>query len=450
MKFRFLTSAFMLLALFSYGQKSGASARIAALTSFEEYVLNPQMKDKLEYAMKNIQIACEDEKTSDDPDNWRRKGQIFNAVALDEQLSSKNKSAAYDAFLAYEKALSMEESKAEAKAKTKDKIAGKQDFIDGFTQNSRALYNQGSTAQAEKNYELSYKMFTAITEIPARTASFDLKKKITFIVETGKTTVDILSNAAFMGGLSAIQLNKPEQAEKLMKPIMEEKKIKEDDIKYCYRVLGASYLENKQNDKAKAILAEGRKLFPTDFDLLITEINIALQEGRLAELEEELNIAVKADPNNAMLHFVMGNMYDELFRNKVNYEKWPVVDEDFKSGKSFFDKAVEWYKSALKIDAKNFNAAYSLGAIHVNLSNYYTTAIRNSDSKMSKETRKSLEADYNKYVELGLGFLLEAEKIDANDIGLVRGLKEVYTRKSDEENYKKYSAKEKELLKKGQ
>ena len=100
-----------------------------------------------------------------------------------------------------------------------------------------------------------------------------------------------------------------------------------------------------------------------------------------------------------------------------------------------------------KIDAKNFNAAYSLGAIHVNLSNYYTTAIRNSDPKMSKETRKSLESDYNKYVELGLGFLLDAEKIDANDIGLVRGLKEVYSRKSDNANWEKYSDREKRVLK---
>jgi hypothetical protein len=85
----------------------------------------------------------------------------------------------------------------------------------------------------------------------------------------------------------------------------------------------------------------------------------------------------------------------------------------------------------------------------VNFSNYYATLNKNSD-KLKKEERAKIEADYFKYVDKGLEYLLEAEKIEPNDLSLIRGLKEVYSRKSDDANWSKYSAKEKELMKKGQ
>jgi tetratricopeptide (TPR) repeat protein len=445
---RFFLALFVFGAIGAHAQKSGSAARIAAITSLEEYKLNPQLKDKLEYALENIDIACNDQKTSDDPVTWRNKGEIYSMVALDDQLSTKFKKAASDAYIAFEKSLSMEESKAEVKGKTKDKIAGKAMFIDGFNQTVKALYRQGSFAFNEQNYELCYDMYSKLIQIPARTADFDTKKKIELTFESGKETVDMANNAAFLGGIAAVKIGKMEEAEKMLRPLMAEKKIKDEDIKSCYKVLSSGYFEKGQAEKAKAIVAEGRKQFPGDFDMLITEINIALQEGKLAELEGQLKQAVEADPTNVMLHFIMGNMYDELFRGKVNYEKWPVADDDLKQGTEFFNKAVEWYKSALKIDGKHFNSAYSLGAIYVNFSNYFATLNKNSD-KLKKEERAAIEKEYFKYVDQGLEFLLAAEKIEPNDISLVRGLKEVYSRKSDDDNWSKYSAKEKELLKKG-
>ena len=430
-----------------FAQKSGMAARIAALTSLEEYKLNMQYTDKLEYALENIEISCNDPKTSDDPVTWRNKGEICATVALDEKLSKKYKKVAGDGFVAYEKALSMEESKAKVKEKTMDRIAAKQEFIDGFTQTARALYRQGSFAFNEQNYELCYDLYSKLTQIPTRTAGFDLKKRIELTFESGKEEVNMETNAAFLGGIAAVKIKKIEEAEILLLPLMTGKKIKDEDIKTCYRALSGGYFDNGQKDKAKALVAEGRKQFPGDFDMLIIEINIALQEGRLAELEGQLKQAVEQDPKNPMLHFVIGNMYDEQFRGKVNYEKWPVAEQDLKDGIDYFDKAILWYSSALKIDAKNFNAMYSLGAIHVNYSNYFTTQLKNGD-KLKREERITIEKDYIKYVDKGLEYLLEAEKIDPNDIGLIRALKEVYTRKSDETNYMKYSTKEKELLKK--
>jgi hypothetical protein len=441
------TAVLLFTACTVFAQKSGSAARIAAITSLEEYKLNMQFKDKLEYALENIEISCNDPKTSDDPETWRNKGEICAAVAVDDQLSKKYKKVSGDAFVAYEKALSMEESRAKVKEKTVDKIAGKQLFIDGFTQTARALYRQGSFAFNEQNYELCFDLFSKLTQISGRTAGFDFKKRIVLTFESDKEEINMETNAAFLGGIAAVKVGKVEEAEKLLLPLMTGKKIKDDDIKTCYRVLSGGYFDKGQKDKAKALVADGRKQFPGDFDMLITEINIALQEGRLAELEGQLKQAVEQDPNNPMLHFVIGNMYDEQFRGKVNYEKWPVAEQDLKEGIEFFNKAIQWYSSALKIDQKHFNSMYSLGALHVNYSNYFATQMKNGD-KMKKEERAAVEKEYLSYVDKGLGYLLEAEKMDPNDLSLIRGLKEVYTRKSDEDNYSKYSAREKELLKK--
>jgi len=427
--------------------KSGTNARIAAYTALEEYGMNPAQKDRLEYAIENIRIAAQDEKTADDPSTWRAYGMIMTRAAADEQLQKKELRAGIEAFDAYEKSLSMEISRAEVKGKTADKIASKQEFIDGFSQTAIALFRQGGVAFDAKKSKEAFENYVRLVKIPVITQNMDTKKKISTSFENGKEVIDMLALAAYYGGISACRIDSLAQAEAIMMPALKEKKLKEDMMKSAFTVLSESYLKLKNYEKARSTVAEARKLYPTDNGLLITEINIALQEGRLAELEEQLTLAVNADPKNVTLHFVMGNMYDELFRSKVDYEKWPVSDENLKLGKEFFAKACIWYQKALDLDPKDFNSVYSLGAIHVNFSNYFAT-FKNKNDKLKKDELAAVDKEYFSYVDKGLSYLLKAEQLDPNDLALIRALKEVYTRKSDEANYMKYSSKEKELQKK--
>lgn len=444
--------AVCLLSAFSvYAQKSGAGARISAIAAVEAYNMNQQQnKQELENAKKDIDISCADAKTADDPKTWRYKGLICYLIALDAQLSTKYPTISGEAYDAYEKALSMEESKVEVKGKGKDKIAAKAEFIEGFNYTVKALYRQGTAAFNSKEWDASFSLFDKLLKIPARTADFDTKKKIEMTFEAGEETIDMAANAAYLGGMAAAKVDKLADAERMLLPLAKGKKIKDDDIKYIYRLLSESHYNAGNKDKAKTILGEGRKLFPTDYDLLISEINYALQEGRLGELETELNQAVAADPNNVELHFVMGNMYDELFRKNIetaNTAKGAEMDKAHTAAKAYLDKSVAWYKKALKIDAKHFNSLYSLGAIHINYSNHFATKLQ--DEKLSKDDQKKLNDSYFEYVDLGMGFLLEAEKVNGEDVGLMRALKEVYSRKNDEANFMKYKEKENELLKKG-
>ena len=191
--------------------------------------------------------------------------------------------------------------------------------------------------------------------------------------------------------------------------------------------------------KKQGILTKARKKYPTNQNLLIAEINIALTEGKLQELEGKLKQAVEGDKENVELHFVLGNVYDGIFREKLE------AGED-ELAKSFFEKAVSWYDKAAEIDPKHFNSSYSLGALHVNYSNSYAKAM-NAITNMKDPKFKEYQNRYNELLDLGLAYLKTAEGIKPNDLGVAIALKEVYSRKDDEANYLKYKAKIEELKK---
>ena len=71
---------------------------------------------------------------------------------------------------------------------------------------------------------------------------------------------------------------------------------------------------------AMEIIGKGRKLFPSDLNLIISEINLYLAKGKTKEAQELLDVAVSKDPNNPTLHFAVGANMDE-FGNFEQAEK---------------------------------------------------------------------------------------------------------------------------------
>ena len=78
--------------------------------------------------------------------------------------------------------------------------------------------------------------------------------------------------------------------------------------------------------------------------------------------------------------------------------------------------------------------------MHVNYSNSFAKDM-NEITNMKDPKYKELESGYNDLLDKGLVHLLAAEKIQGDEIGVAIALKEVYSRKNDENNYMKYKAK---------
>lgn len=412
------------------------TSMVNASMSLEMYDTDPTKIEELKKAKEDIDYAAGHETTANDPKVWRYRGKIYNRIAFNAKLKADNKDAGVLALESFSKAWDLEAAKLEAKGKDIGKIPAKADFQAGFEGACRALYNGGADAYNAEDYELAYKSFTGILTIRPKTVKGLAKKPVSL---TTSSKIDMEKEAARLGGMAAVQLGKPKEAEYLLLPLLEGKKMDEKLIPTTYSMLAGAWQKSGDNKKAKEILGKARKEYPTNQSLLIAEINIALSEGKLQELEGKLKQAVEGDKENVELHFVLGNVYDGIFREKLEAGEADMA-------KSFFDKAVSWYKKATEIDPKHFNSSYSLGALHVNYSNSYAKAM-NEITNMKDPKFKEYQDRYNELLDLGLVHLQTAEEINGNDLGVAIALKEVYSRKDDEANYLKYKAKVESLNK---
>ena len=108
-----------------------------------------------------------------------------------------------------------------------------------------------------------------------------------------------------------------------------------------YKIASFSYRTAGKNDEAKAIIAEGRKKFPTDRELLLELVNINIKAGDAAGAEAALSEAIEADSNNILLHYNIGTIYIDLKQ---------------------YEKAEASLSKALEIDPNYDEAQYQLGA----------------------------------------------------------------------------------------
>ncbi len=119
------------------------------------------------------------------------------------------------------------------------------------------------------------------------------------------------------------------------------------DIKYkdatIYTDMAKLMLSEKDTAKALTYIEKGKAVFEDNTELINTEINIYLAQGKLAVLKDKLIKATEVTPDNEVLHCVLANIYNS------NKEE---------------DKAVEEYKKAIELKPDYELANYNLGVIY--------------------------------------------------------------------------------------
>ncbi len=108
-----------------------------------------------------------------------------------------------------------------------------------------------------------------------------------------------------------------------------------------YNLASGAFRKAGDIEKAKSIIAEGRKLYPNDRDLLLELVNINIDANNPAGAEAALAEAIAADPNNKQLFYTIGTIYIEMKEN---------------------EKAEKSLNRALEIDPDYVDALYQLGA----------------------------------------------------------------------------------------
>ncbi len=136
-----------------------------------------------------------------------------------------------------------------------------------------------------------------------------------------------------------------------------------------YVLASAAYRKGGQPEKSKAIIAEGRKKYPSDKDLLLELVNTNIDQGDAAGAEAALNEAIAKDPNNKQLHYTIGTIYIDLKENA---------------------KAEQALNKSLEIDPEYIDAMYQLGAHLVTWA---------GDTKTAANQLKFGDPNYNKMIQ---------------------------------------------------
>ncbi len=418
----------------AFAQKNPKAAFTSAMMSLELYLADNKEVAELESAKKNIDYATEQEQTKTNPKVWRYRGKIYASIAFDAKLKISEKTAAKIAFEAWKEAWKLDLAKLKEKGKAVSKVPAKTDYKEGFELVARGLYNTGIEAYNGKDYQLAFDCFNGILNIKPLTKEGLGKRAVN--LKIGKSDMEL--EAARLGGSAATSLGNCEQAEAIFTPLLEGKKILEEQVPSTYASLANCYIKAQKIKKAKEILTKARKEFPTNQGLLIAEIDLALSQGNLTELEDKLKQAVEGDKENVELHFVLGNVYDELFRKKIE------ASGNSKEALSFFDKAIVWYKKARAINPAHFNTAYSLGVIYVNHANLIADEM-NSITDLKSKKLTALGEKYDEVLAEALKYLLVAEEINEHDLGTAIALRQVYARNGQQDKATTYSEKVKNM-----
>ncbi|MBD1396115.1 tetratricopeptide repeat protein [Pontibacter sp. JH31] len=178
----------------------------------------------------------------------------------------------------------------------------------------------------------------------------------------------------------------------------------EDVFKAKIQLLQAA---EASDDKVMASIAEGLKKHPNSVYLMQEELRYYLKNDRAEEAMDKLDKAIQADPKNASLYAVRGNLQER---------------------KGNLDEAYKNYQKAVEMDPNNFDGFFNLGVLEYNKGSEFNNKAAKMDYATYKKQGAKLEAQAKKHYEASLPYFEKALEIQPEDQATLANLQRVYTR----------------------
>ena len=195
-------------------------------------------------------------------------------------------------------------------------------------------------------------------------------------------------------------------------------------------------LKTSVNDTAVAMeyLKLGRNQFPNDIYLMNKETEVFLQKGQQDKALTNLKTAIEKEPNNAILQFVIGTVYDNLANPKGKSGKDTLKPADYET---LVFKAAEHYQKAVDLKPSNqesyFNALYNLGALYNNYGNtLYNKTMEKATITSLAKNQKEFEAKSNENYKKAIPYLEQALAIKSDDKTTMSALRTLYYKTGNE------------------
>lgn len=351
-----------------------ASAQKAAVQTAYNYL----RYDDLDKAKEAIDGAVVNESTMGMAKAWYYRGSIYHAIyeSTKEKFAPLKPGSLLEAKKSYEKTIELD-----VKKEFYDDIIKRMEIV------AAQCLNDGVDHYKEKKYAEALNSFQT---------SADINKKYFDRFDT---------LAIYNAGLAAEKANDVTTALNNFKLL--------SDANYggpkLYSLIANMYLDQKDTANALMAINQGRQKYPEDGALITQGLNIYLSAGKDKEAYAQNEEAIKADPNNAVLYYIKGNLADKL-------------------GKK--EEAVIAYKKSIEINPDYFDAVYNLGALYFNDGAEMANKANNiAPSKVAEydAAKKKFEAKFRE----ALPYLEKAHQLNPKDVGTMQSLKQLYTRIGD-------------------
>ncbi|MHA6247902.1 tetratricopeptide repeat protein [Pontibacter sp. CAU 1760] len=166
-------------------------------------------------------------------------------------------------------------------------------------------------------------------------------------------------------------------------------------------------------------LAAGLKEHPNSVYMMQEELRYYLKNDRADEAMAKLDKAIAADPKNASLLAVKGNLLER---------------------KNDLEAATATYKKAIEIDPTNFDAYYNLGVLEFNKGADINNKAAKMDYATYQKRGKALDAEAKKHYKAALPYFEKALEIQPKDQSTMQNLIKLYTRLDRKSDAAKISA----------
>ncbi len=366
MKYLFI-SITLLLSLNVNGQK----AAVQTAYNYLRY-------DDLDKAKEAIDGAVQNESTIGMSKAWYYRGSIYHAIyeSTKEKFAPLKPGSLKEALKSYEKTIELDTKK---------------EFYDDVIKRMEIVASQSLNTGVDNFRENKYP-----EALVAFQTSADINKKYFNRFDT---------LAIYNAGLAADKAKDATTALNYFKILT--------DANYggskLYSLMANMYLDQKDTANALLVINQGRQKFPEDASLITQGLNIYLSSGKDKEAYTQNEEALKADPGNAVLYYIKGNLADKL-------------------GKK--EEAIAAYKKAIELKADYFDAVYNLGALFFNEGAEMANKANSiAPSKVAEydAAKKKFEAKFKE----ALPYLEKAYQLNPKDIGTMQSLKQLYTRIGD-------------------
>lgn len=336
----------------------GAMAQKSNVESAAIYLRNGEVED----AKKTIDLAIVHPETKGDPKAWFYYVSILDTIYRNPAYANLVEADLADKF--YNGCIKCIETDVKKRYEyyCKDQAILNSAFM---------CFNKGISAYEQKDFKSAIKFYEIVLSIIPLDKNEDLKK-------------NNLSekNIYLYMALSAMQSSDNARSKIYLKKLMD---LNYDDP-VIYMQMANIHLEETDTVSAIQYIEQGRTKYPNQKDLINQELNIYMNMGKQDVLVDKLNSAIEINPDDAMLLFVRGSVYDN-YANDVNKKRKSLKEQITNAKKKAQIEKVPAKKATFVKNAADLQKEYD------------------GQGARANEYAAKAEADYKKVVELNPDYI---------------------------------------------